>query len=96
MCALNWNDQNFHLMSLANEIQIFLHSKSCFQFVDKYTRIQNVSGNLQYSCLDHVTTNIPEKCNVPEVFSSLSSDHLPVMVTKFSHEARTQPKTIKK
>ena len=96
VCALHWNDPNFQLKSLANEIQSFLLSKSCFQLVDQYTRIQNVSGNLQYSCLDHVTTNIPEKCNVPEVFPSLSSDHLPVMVTKFSHEVRTQPKTIKK
>ena len=70
--------------------------ESCFQLVDKYTRIQSVSGSLQYSCLDHVTTNVPEKCNIPEVFSSLSSDHLPVMVTKLSHEVRTQPKTIRK
>ena len=37
-----------------------------------------------------------KKCNIPEVFSSLSSDHLPVMVTKLSHEVRTQPKTIRK
>ena len=51
---------------------------------------------MQKSCLDHVTTNIPEKCSIPEVFNEGSSDHLPVMVTKFSREPRTQPKTIKK
>ena len=56
----------------------------------------NVSGSFQKSCLDHVTTNIPEKCNIPEVFNEGSSDHLPVMVTKLSREPRTQPKTIKK
>ena len=48
------------------------------------------------SCLDHVTTNVPEKCSVPEIFTSGSSDHLPVMVTKFSREVKSQPKTIKK
>ena len=81
---------------LANEIQTFLLQESCFQLVDKFTRVQNVAGHIQYSCLDHVTTNAPEKCNIPEVFPALSSDHLPVMVTKFSRELRTQPKTIKK
>ena len=35
-------------------------------------------------CLDHVNTNVPEKCNIPEVFTSGSSDHMPVMVTNFS------------
>ena len=96
VCALHWNDLNYRHKTLENEIQEFLLRESCFQLVDKYTRIQSVSGSLQYSCLDHVTTNVPEKCNIPEVFSSLSSDHLPVMVTKLSHEVRTQPKTIRK
>ena len=55
-----------------------------------------MGGRLQNSCLDHITTNIPEKCSAPEVFAEGSSDHLPVMVTKHSREVRTQPKTIKK
>ena len=42
------------------------------------------------------TMSLPEKCSIPEVFSEGSSDHLPVIVTKFSREPRTQPKTIKK
>ena len=96
VCALNWNEPNYRHKNLANEIQNFLLNESCFQIVDRYTRIQSALGNLQYSCLDHVITNVPEKCNVPEVFSSMSSDHLPIMVTKLSHEIRTQPKTIRK
>ena len=55
-----------------------------------------LAGVLQRSCIDHVTTNVPEKCGVPEVLSAGTSDHLPVIVTKFSREPRTQPKTIKK
>ena len=96
ICAMHWNDQNYKHKDLANEVQTFLLRESCFQLVKKYTRIQSVSGSLQRSCLDHVTTNIPTKCNVPEVFPLGSSDHLPVMVTKLSREPRSQPKTIKK
>merc|ERR1711984_60414 len=59
-------------------------------------RTQSVAGILQKSCLDHITTNVPEKCSIPEVFHEGSSDHCPVMVTKLSREVRTQPKTIKK
>ena len=81
---------------MANETQMFLLRESCLQLVNKYTRVQKVGDQLQRSCLDHVTTNVPDKCSVPEVFESGNSDHLPVMVTKFSREVRTQPKTIKK
>ena len=96
LCALSWNDQNFRYKELADEVQNFLLEESCFQLVNKATRIQTVGGRIQKSCLDHITTNIPEKCSDPEVFNEGSSDHLPIMVTKFSREVRTQPKTIKK
>ena len=96
LCALSWNDHNFKYKELANEIHNFLLGETCFQLCNKFTRVQEVSGCLQKSCLDHVTTNIPEKCSIPEVFPVGSSDHLPIMVTKFSREPRSQPKTIKK
>ena len=96
LCALHWNDQNFKHKALANEVQSFLLRESCFQLMTQYTRVQGVAGELQRGCLDHVTTNIPEKCKIPEVFHTGSSDHLPVMVTKLSREPRTQPRTIKK
>ena len=89
-------DQNIRYKELSDEVLNFLLNESCFQLVKKPTRIQSVAGTLQKSCLDHVSTNIPEKCNIPEVFSEGSSDHFPVMVTKFSREVKTQPKTIKK
>ena len=96
VCAMHWNDPNFRNKNLSTQIQTFLLCESCSQLVNKYTRVQSVSGVLQRSCIDHVTTNVPEKCSVPEVFTSGSSDHMPVMVTKFSREPKTQPKTIKK
>ena len=67
ICAMTWNDHNYRLKELATEIQTFLLQESCSQLVNKYTRIQSNAGSLQKSCLDHVTTNVPEKCSVPEV-----------------------------
>ena len=96
ICALQWNDSNYKHKDLANVVHSFLLRESCVQLVKKYTRVQSVAGVMQRSCIDHVTTNIPEKCNIPEVYPSGSSDHMPVMVTKYSRELRSQPKTIKK
>ena len=96
VCALHWNDPSYQHKDLANQVQTFLLQESCFQLVNKYTRVQTVSGTLQRSCLDHVTTKVPQKCNIPEVFATGSSDHMPIMVTKSSREPKTQPKTIKK
>ena len=96
LCSMSWNEDNFQHKNMSEEVQRFLLEESCFQIVDKFTRVQEVAGRLQRSCIDHVTTNVPEKCNTPEVFPAGCSDHLPVMVTKYSREPRSQPKTIKK
>ena len=96
LCAMSWNENDFRYKELSNQVQNFLVQENCSQLVNKFTRIQKVGNTLQKSCLDHVTTNTPEKCNVPEVFATGNSDHLPVMVTKYSREVKTQPKTIKK
>ena len=96
LCAKTWNDPDFKFKDMANEVQNFLLQDSCSQLVNKFTRVQKVGDTLQKSCLDHVTTNVPEKCKVPEVFSCGSSDHLPVMVTKYSREPKSQPQFIKK
>ena len=96
LCSMSWNEDNFQHKNMSEEVQRFLLEESCFQIVDKHTRVQEVAGRLQRSCIDHVTTNVPEKCNTPEVFPVGCSDHLPVMVTKYSREPRSQPKTIKK
>ena len=84
ICALQWNDSNYKHKDLANVVHTFLLRESCVQLVKKYTRVQSVAGVVQRSCIDHVTTNIPEKCNIPEVYPSGNSDHMPVMVTKYS------------
>ena len=96
LCAMSWNDLNYRHKELASIVQQFMVDESCFQMVHSPTRIQIVGGILQQSCLDHVTTNVPEKCSLPEIIPAGSSDHLPVLITKYSRELRSQPKTIKK
>ena len=69
LCALTWNETDYKLKDLSNEVQMFNLRESCFQLVNKYTRVQKVGNTLQRSCLDHVSTNTPDKCNIPEVFT---------------------------
>ena len=96
LCALSWNNHNYKDKDLAAQIHGFLHSESCHQLVNSNTRIQKYGNQVQKSCLDHVITNVPEKCSVPEISAGGDSDHMAVMVTKYSREVKVMPKTIKK
>ena len=96
LCAMSWNNQNYKDKELAQQLHNFLHSESCHQLIHSYTRIQKYGNQIQKSSLDHIITNVPEKCSVPEISAGGDSDHMAVMVTKFSREVKTSPKTIKK
>ena len=96
MCALSWNQADFRHKSLSDRVKKFLLDYSCYQLVNTWTRIQKSGNNIMRSCLDHVVTNVPDKCSLPEVTAGGDSDHLAVMVTKRSRELRYQPKTIRK
>ena len=96
LCALSWNQSDFKYKNLAQNIQSFLLDDSCHQLVNTYTRIQSYRDTVQRSCLDHIVTNVPNKCDVPEVSAGGSSDHMAVLVIKRSREIKNQPKTIKK
>ena len=48
------------------------------------------------SCLDHVISNVPEKCSLPEISVGGDSDHMAIVVTKFRREVKVMPKTVKK
>ena len=96
LCAMSWNKPDFKHKNLANQVGSFLLDNSCHQLVNNYTRVQSYADTVQRSCLDHVTTNVPGKCSVPEISAGGSSDHMAVLITKFSREVKNQPKTIKK
>ena len=54
------------------------------------------NAGISQSCLDHVYSNTPLKCDKPVVESAGDSDHLAVCVTKFTRELRFKPHTVKK
>ena len=47
LCALSWNDQNVRYKELSEEVINFHLEESCFQLVNKPTRVQSVEGNFQ-------------------------------------------------
>ena len=91
-----WDDPNYNLEKMANLVKEFLLEEDCHQIIDEYTRIRDVNGVLQRSCLDHVTVNCVNKIININVLGVGQSDHLGVMVTKMSREMRTSPRTTRK
>ena len=96
LCALNWSDINYNHTSLANVVHNFMLSENCHQLINDYTRIRNVGGVIQRSCLDHITSNCISKMSTPEIFGLSKSDHLGISIIKSSKEIRTSPKMTKK
>ena len=96
LCALSWNDPDYRHKNLASQVQSFCLEENCHQLVNGFTRIQSYGNTVQQSCLDHITTNVPDKCSIPEISAGGMSDHMAVIITKYSRDIRHQPKTIKK
>ena len=57
---------------------------------------QKYGTSIQKSCLDHVISNLPEKCSLPEITAGGDCDHMAIVVTKYSREVKVMPKTVKK
>ena len=98
LCSKLWLTDNYQKdrKELGDMVIEFMLQEAAVQLVDEYTRSELVNGNLQRSCIDHIITNIPNKCNKPEVYSFGNSDHMVVHVKKFTKELRQHPNTIKK
>ena len=78
-------------------VQDFLLEESFFQLIKQYTHSEKVrGGTVSRSCLDHVYTNAPGKCDTPKVESAGDSDHLAVIFNKYSSELKIKPQTIQK
>ena len=96
MCAKLMDEPGYQHHRLATKVKDFLIEENCSQIIDDYTRIRNVNGILQRSCLDHVTINCVNKISPPRIIGMGRSDHLGVVVTKSSKEIRSNPRSIKK
>ena len=88
VCALTWNNSDFDASRkvLSNLIQEHLLDESSYQIVEDFTRSEWSRNGLSRSCIDHIYTNVPAKCNKPKVIAAGDSDHLAVVVSKLSRE----------
>ena len=94
LCALSWDDDNYNHRNLSSVVQDFLLEESFFQLIKQYTRSEFVRGNVvSSSCIDHIYSNTPAKCDTPIVEAAGDSDHLAVLITKFSKELKMKPQT---
>ena len=76
-------------------VQSFLLDATSSQQVKGYTRSEMTQGGvLSQSCIDHCYTNVPEKLSAPEVVAVGDSDHLGIVITKYSRAEPIKPKTV--
>ena len=98
LCALAWHDNDYEASKkvLANWVQEHLLEESSYQIVEDFTRSEMTRNGISKSCIDHVYTNAPGKCDKPLVVAAGDSDHLAVIVNKHSKEQKNKPRTVLK
>ena len=97
LCSMKWNDDDYYLPEQSTMVQSFLLDTSCTQLIKSFTRSEIVQGGaLSRSCIDHCYTNVPEKMSNPEVVAVGDSDHLGIVITKFSRAEPIKPRTVTK
>ena len=77
-------------------VQEQLLEESSYQLVEGFTRSELTNGIVNQSSIDHVYTNAPMKCTKPLIEAAGDSDHLAIILTKFSKELRNKPQTVMK
>ena len=53
-----WDTSGYKHSNMADLMKVFMLEENCYQLVDDYTRIRCVNGDIQRSCLDHLTKNM--------------------------------------
>ena len=95
LCAMKWNDTNYQFKEHAEMVQTFLLETETSQLVKQFTRSELARGGVvSRSIIDHCYTNAPGKVSHPEVVAVGSSDHLGLVVTKFTRAPKIKPKVI--
>ena len=97
-CSLTCSDPNYpaDLKAISNLATDFILEESLTELIDKPTRTELRGNTIQRSCIDHITTNCPGKCNNTSVVVGGNSDHLAILTTKYSREAVSRPPFIRK
>ena len=89
LCALSWDKPDYpsNLKELAEILKQFFVNETFTQLVGVFTRSQTLANEtITRSCIDHVVTNVPDKCGVPLVSSPGNSDHLAILIIKYSRQ----------
>ena len=96
--AKKWNNTDYrpNLKALANLVQEHLLEESSYQVVQDFTRSEMTKNVVHSSCIDHIYTNAPMKCDTPRVEAAGDSDHLGITITKFSKELVYKPQAVLK
>ena len=66
------------------------------QLVYTNTRTELKGNQVEKSCIDHIATTSPDKCEKISVTSAGNSDHMAIIVTKHSKEIVEKPEVVKK
>ena len=81
----------------AELVQMFLLETDSTQLVKNFTRSEFVQGGvLSRSCIDHCYSNASGKVSTPEVIVVGNSDHLGVVLTKYTRAPKPKPKVVMK
>ena len=96
ICAKQWDEPGYTHTQLADLVKDFMLEENCCQVVDGYTRMRMVNGEIQRSCLDHVSVNCVDKISNLEIHGVGKSDHMGILVTKYCREVRCCTKTTRK
>ena len=96
LCAKQWDEPGYAHAQLSDLVKDFMLEEDCCQVVDGYTRLRMVNDEIQRSCLDHVTVNCVDKISEVEIHGVGKSDHMGVLLSKFSREVRSCTKTTRK
>ena len=97
LCAMKWNDSNYQFKEHAETVQTFLLETETSQLVKQFTRSEFARGGVvSRSCIDHCYSNAPGKVSHPEIVAVGSSDHLGIVITKYTRAPKIKPKVIMK
>ena len=96
LCSFRWAEETYQYKNLSGMIQEFLLETSSYQQVKQYTRCEVSRSGVSRSCIDHCYSDVPEKLSMPIVESAGDSDHLAVIVTKYTKAPVTKPQTVRK
>ena len=65
--------------------------------IEEPTRVETVAGGgISAPCIDHCYTNIPDKIKSVQVKSTGNSDHLGIVIKKFTKLPVSKPQSVKK